>query len=413
MQPQADSPKTADSPDTSATPTDGSSLVERARKLHAQREAEGQEPPEPSSVGDAPSSSSDEQPKHAHPEKIPEKRSWGRILFTVLLFGLLSVGFWQRQNLIDWWALRNYTPTVDATRLATEGTMTDKARKIFYLQKPLVQDKATFYKSCEEGETSIVLGCYKPTRTLNCKGGSIVTKVVGCGNDQGGIFVLKVDDQRLNGVEQVTAAHEMLHAAYGRLSYSEERRVANMLNNAYASVTDQNVKDKIAEYKKSGADITNELHSILGTEVAKLPSDLEEYYRQYFQNRATITKFASDYQAEFKKRKDKVDALDKQLKDLETQIDNNNKELDSQQAVITAESKRLDALLKAGQIDEYNAGVGNYNKSLVPFRALIAQTKQLVADYRSVLSERNKVAAEAQELEKALDSRITPSVENI
>ncbi len=413
MQPQADPPKSTDTPkaDTPATPpTDGASLVERAHRLRAEREAAAQESPA-ATTELKPQTHVDSATKT--PDPLPQKRSWGRILFAVLLAAALSIGFWQRQNILDWWALRNYTPTVDASRLATEDTMTSKARKIFYLQNPQLQEKAAFYKSCEEGEASIVLGCYKPRRTLNCKGGTIVTKVVGCGNEAGGIFVLKVDDQRLEGVEQVTAAHEMLHAAYGRLSFSEQKRVASMLDSAYTSVDDQNIKDKIGEYKKSGADITNELHSILGTEVANLPTDLENYYKQYFENRAAITTFASDYQAEFKKRKDKVEALDKQLKDIESQIDANNTELDTQQATITAESKRLDGLLKAGQIDEYNAGVSAYNKSLVPFRGLIAETKQLVTDYRNILTERNNVAAEAQELEKALDSRITPSVKDI
>lgn len=320
------------------------------------------------------------------------RRSYRRLISTLVLIGLCTGIFWQRQNIIDWWALRNYTPSVNAAQLATETSMTDYGRRVFYIQKPELQEKAAFYKSCEEGETTIILGCYKPAS---------------------GIFILNVTDERLNGVEQVTAAHEMLHAAYGRLSYDGQKRIGVQLNAAYAAVRDANIRSKIDQYRKSGADVTNELHSILATEVADLPDELESYYAKFFSNRKKIVEYAVSYQSEFTRRKEMVDTLDAKLKELETTIVANNKQLDEQQAAILAEGKRLDALLGQGQIEAYNSGVAAYNKSLVPFRSAIAQTKLLVEQYKSILSQRNQVAAEAQELEKALDSRIQTTIENI
>jgi hypothetical protein len=305
---------------------------------------------------------------------------------------LIGVGFWQRQNVIDWYQLRGYEAPIPIAALATKAEMSDKARRIFYVNKPEIQEKATFYKSCEEGETAVVLGCYKP---------------------RNGIYLLKVDDQRLAGVEEVTAAHEMLHAAYGRLDVRQQRRIAKLLNDAYANISDASISDKVALYKQSGADVTNELHSILGTEVAKLPPELETYYQQYFSNRQTVVTFAAHYQAEFTSRKNKVIAYDKQLADIEQQVNSNNKDLDTQQAALQAESARLDALLKNGDIAEYNAGVGAYNQSIVPFRNLLSQTRGLVEQYKTILAERNAVAVEAQELNKALDSRIQTNAQDI
>ena len=82
----------------------------------------------------------------------------------------------------------------------------------------------------------------------------------------------------------------------------------------------------------------------------------------------------------------------------------------AEQRSFDAESQRLDQVLKDGDIDAYNKGVVAYNKSLVPFRKLFADTKQMVADYKSLLDQRNQVAEQAQELSKALDSRIQTSV---
>ena len=323
----------------------------------------------------------------------PQKRfRLSRFLFSISLVVLVGVGFWQRQNMIDWYQLRGYEAPIPIAALATKSEMSDKARRIFYVNKPEIQEKATFYKSCEEGETAVVLGCYKP---------------------RNGIYLLKVDDQRLAGVEEVTAAHEMLHAAYGRLDVRQQRRIAKLLNDAYANISDASISDKVALYKQSGADVTNELHSILGTEVAKLPPELETYYQQYFGNRQTVVTFAAHYQAEFTSRKNKVIAYDKQLADIEQQVNSNNKDLDTQQAALQAESARLDALLKNGDIAEYNAGVGAYNQSIVPFRNLLSQTRGLVEQYKTILAERNAVAVEAQELNKALDSRIQTNAQDI
>lgn len=323
----------------------------------------------------------------------PARRSkWPRILSTVLLVAIFSLGFWQRQNIIDWWLLSRYTPTIDASELATQTTMTDNGRKIFYLQKPVLQEKAPFYTSCEEGEATIVLGCYKP---------------------RSGIYILKVTDARLQGVEQVTAAHEMLHAAYDRLSFRDQKKVAAMLTSVYDGITDADIRAKIDQYKASDADITNELHSILGTEVANLPADLETYYQRYFTERSKVVSYATAYQAEFKMRKEKVIALDKQLKELEDQINTNTTELNAQEKTITTESSRLDGLLRQGLTDEYNQGVIAYNQSLKPYRALANKTRQLISDYKATLEQRNQLATEAQELEKALDSRIQTNVKDI
>ena len=316
-----------------------------------------------------------------------------RLLATLFVVALFTVGFWQRYNILDWWQLRDYQPSATVTALATRTDMTNKARRIFYVNQPAIQDKTDFYESCAGGETSVVLGCYKP---------------------RNGIYILRVDDERLKGIQEVTAAHEMLHAAYGRLDGRQQKRIADLLDSAYRNLGDQAIKDKIKLYQDSGADITNELHSILGTEVSSLPAELETYYQQYFIKRSTVVAFAAQYQAEFTNRKNKVAEYDAQLASLEEQVNTNNQSLQELKASINAESARLDALLKENMIEEYNAGVQTYNQSLLPFRQLLAQTQNIVDQYKTILDERNKIASEAQELGRALDStKVDTKVQDI
>ena len=78
--------------------------------------------------------------------------------------------------------------------------MTDKGRNLFYVYDPQLLDKDGFNTQCTIEEQSIVLGCY----------------------DGSGIYLYDISDVRLEGVEEVTSAHEMLHAAYGRLSAKEK-----------------------------------------------------------------------------------------------------------------------------------------------------------------------------------------------
>jgi len=317
-------------------------------------------------------------------------------IFQTILSGIFiiiaALAIFQRQNIQDWWALRGYQPAASISQLAQDTTMTDKSKRVFFLNDPKVQEKAVFYESCKFGENTIVLGCYIKNE---------------------GIYLLKVNDSRLSGVEQVTAAHEMLHAAYDRLGTSEKVDVDNELNAFYTNLKDAEIRSKIELYRKNGADISNELHSILGTEVETLSPALEKYYSKYFTQRKKVVAYAIQYEAEFISRKNKVIELDAKLKSIEQQVVANNTQLDQLQKSINAESDRLDLLLRLGQIEEYNNAVPAYNKRIPEFNAIVTQTENLVAQYKLVLDERNKIAIEAQELNKALDSSIQPGADPI
>ncbi len=84
----------------------------------------------------------------------------------------------------------------------------------------------------------------------------------------------------------VTAAHEMLHAAYAELAPGQRRRVDQLLDQAFEASADQRLRDTLAEYADAEpGQRHNELHSILPTEVAELSPPLERYYQRYFEDR--------------------------------------------------------------------------------------------------------------------------------
>ncbi len=320
------------------------------------------------------------------------KTKRAQVAVLVVLLGLASGILLERQALLDWWHLRGYIAPASVVQLAGDDTMTAKARDLFYVNHPDITAGNAFTSHCPAGsEKTVVLGCY-------------------LGNDHG-IYVYAVTDARLDGVEQVTAAHETLHAAYRRLSSSERTKVDAMLVDYYQhGLTDQRIKDTIAAYKKSEPnDVVNEMHSVFGTEVATLPPALEQYYKQYFTDRAKIVAYTASYQGEFTSRHNQVTAYDTQLKALNQQITADETQLDQQKAALDSQSSQLQNERTSGHVAAYNNGVASYNHAADAYNTLLANTKDLINRYNGIVDKRNAVALEEQQLTKELSASSLPN----
>lgn len=309
----------------------------------------------------------------------------------VLFVGLTAALLLGRQSIEDAIRLHGYTAPSAVASLATDDAMTSKARRLLYVNRPEVTAGAAFTSHCPAGdEKTVVLGCY-------------------VGNDSG-IYVYQVSDPRLNGVEQVTAAHEMLHAAYRRLSSAERAKVDGWLLDYYQhDLTDPRIKNTIAAYKKSEPkDVVNEMHSVFGTEIASLPAPLETYYRQYFADRAKVAAFTASYQGEFTSRQQQVAAYDAQLKSLKPQIEDNESSLNQQQAALATQNQQLQTQRSSGQIAAYNVGVTGYNQAVRRYNSLLTSTKSLINQYNDIVSKRNSLALEEQQLAQELSANSLP-----
>ncbi len=326
--------------------------------------------------------------KKPHPGTV---KRLSLLLILLLWLAALAVAAANRQNILDWWALRSYHAPAAIAQLATEDTMTAYARKIFYVNHPLIDDKTSFAAVCPASsrEQTIVLGCYH--------------------NDQAGIFLLQVADPRLNGVQQVTAAHEMLHAAYDRLSTAERRKVDGWLMDYYNhDLHDQRIIDTMSAYKRTEPnDVVNEMHSVFGTEIANLPSQLESYYSRYFTNRPTIAAAAAQYQAEFTSRQAAVVQDDTQLASWKAQIASQQNDLKAKQAQINALQTQLLAE-RSSDTSAYNAGVPVFNSLIDNFNSEVQSVQNLVSSYNQLVAMRNAVALEEDQLVNDLSSSATP-----
>lgn len=325
----------------------------------------------------------------ARPVTKTTRHSRGFVSIFVALV-VVAVVFAQRQAIYDWYQLRNYQAPANVAALADATTMTAKSRHSFYVNHPQVQDKTAFNSNCPDngGEQTIVLGCYLPP--------------------QRGIYVYGVDDPQLKGVQEVTAAHEMLHSAYDRLSAKDRANVDSLLQNYYEhDLHDERLLATMESYKKTEPnDLTNEMHSIFGTEVANLPPALETYYKQYFTDRKAVVRFAEQYQQAFTSRQAQITGYDQQLQVLKKQIDENQAALSSQSKALDSLRDSLNGLLANGDTASYNAQVSGFNAQINRYNALVAQTKAKISEYNDLVAKRNAVATETRNLSQELNSHI-------
>lgn len=314
------------------------------------------------------------------------KHAW-LVTNLALLLATIGAGFFvvtYRQAIQDWWTLRQYTPPADIEQIANETTMVGRGRDLFYVSQPQIEDSQSFNMHCDrKGEKTVVLGCYAGQR----------------------IYLFNVTDPRLYGVKQVTAAHEMLHAAYERLNESDKAALNIMLEAELPRVTDDHLKELIVLYAQTEpGEKLNEMHSILGTEYGNLSPDLERYYKQYFEDRSKVVDLAHKYRVAFVASQAKIEQLQARMSALKRQIDTNSAILDTRKAEIDAVVARLNTL-RATDVQAYNNAVPGYNAQANAYNNLVMATRSLINQYNALVVEHNNEAAAQNSLYHNLDSR--------
>jgi hypothetical protein len=315
-----------------------------------------------------------------------------KVIVPVAIVVCLGLIYFFRQNISDWWKLETYQPSSSIVALARETTMTNKARRLFYVAHADLEDSAEFNKHCtNDHEGTIVLGCY----------------------DGKHIYIYDVTDPQFNGVQQVTAAHEMLHAAYSRLSKSELAKVNNMIEAQLKSEKDPYILGLAALYNRTEpGELLNEMHSVFGTQVADLSPQLNAYYAQYFTNRQVIVNYAKQYQAIFIANDTEMTSLSNQLTALNTTINADNKTLTTENSSLQVQLQNLNTLRASDNVSSYNALVDPYNQAVNTFNSLLTTTQKLVTQYNSLVKQLNQISIATTKYSDDLNSHYQPVAAN-
>lgn len=310
-------------------------------------------------------------------------------LFSVIIVYLLAilVFFYNYQSIADWIRLRGYNPPTNISLLVQEDTMRPYTTHLFYLNKPsLLPTVSSFRQNCPQNMNIVVLGCYHPK--------------------QNGIFIYDVQNPSLNGINQVTAAHEVLHAVYERLNPTEKNQLNKDLQNFYDhALKDDTVRNEIKLYIKTEPDsIYDEMSCTFGTEVKDLSPALNNYYNKYFTDRMKIFSYYQAYESQFSSRLNQIYAYNDQLSVLNNKLEADRTQLNSMRSQLTAQKSTMDSLMNTNP-SAYNQMVTPYNDLVNRYNDLRQVIIGLTDQYNSVVESRNKIVIQLQALDSAINTK--------
>ena len=310
----------------------------------------------------------------------------------VAVAGGLAAAYWFGPQLLAEFRAQQYTPSSHISAIEQRVTLTSAGRRIFYATSPEVQDSGQFNGSCHSVErTTAILGCYYRDR----------------------IYLYNVQNSELDGALDVTAAHELLHAAYARLSTFEQHKVDGLVRAAYQKVKNEPTLKRLMEYYKQaepGAEI-NELHSILGTTIANLDSELERYYARYFTNRASIVTLNQRYTQVFSELDQQATSLKAKISaeesSLKTETDAYQNELNQLNSDIQSFNQR--AVSGDFSSQEFYATRSALSGRVASLNSQQHQLNTRISAYNTMIAEYNKLAVRAQQLNQSMNGVSAPS----
>ena len=220
------------------------------------------------------------------------------LAIVICLIVCLAVIAVLKRNLIrDFFRGLSYKPTAEMTALKSNLDLTDSGSLIFNASWPELNEKDDFNNNCRTIEAS--------------------TAILGCFTDEK-IYVYNITDKRLDGIREATLAHELLHAVYTRMDESERESLKTLLDQVYKS-NKEVLGDELDIYPEE--EQYEELYVRAGTEIAKLPAELERHFEKYFNDQDKIAKYYNNYASVFKELNQKIKELGEQLDSLSKEIE--------------------------------------------------------------------------------------------
>lgn len=304
-----------------------------------------------------------------------------------LFITIASVLFMNRQAVLDQITVWTYEPSPAIATIEENVNFTNKGKFIFYATKPALEKQDTFNKECPRQEAgSPILGCYTNTDR---------------------IYIYDLTNEQLSGMEEVTAAHEMLHAVWFRTSKTEQDKLKTELEAAYQKLSNEELTTRMEYYQRTEpGEYINELHSILGTEIASLGEPLESYYAQFF-DRATVLKLHDQYNGVYKALYARADDLYAKMESLSTSIQTRIAQYETAVNQYSAEVDSFNSRADGGGFTTMSQFNAERAALIARSNALDASRQSINADidtYNAYYAEYQDIAKQIEVLNESIDS---------
>ena len=327
------------------------------------------------------------------------RRVTARVLVTLLLLAVVGGGvlaFMHRQEINDHFAAEQFDAPSEIVELTERMQLTNAGHRIFWASKPTREASQYFNEQCSQvdhSEEGHILGCFTGGR----------------------IHLFEVTDERLNGIVEVTAVHELLHAVFARLSDDERSSLAKKLNALYKELAaeDPALEARMSVYSSlSKIAFANELHSVLGTEQRELPEWLEAHYANWLRDRGAILDFFDSYHAIFDELKARADELQTEMAELRDSVEQRSAAYDE---AVERFNDEWAEFVRRNEAFEFSSNPDEFYRLRADFYArrdaLGQEMNSLNADiarYEEMRTELLALSELNHELEQRLDSELAP-----
>lgn len=324
-----------------------------------------------------------------------KQRNGGYVTSLIVLAVCIAAAaalFFNRQFVVDQIGVWQYQPSSDIATLAERASMSDNGKFYFYASHPAIEEAEKFNKECtKQEESTAILGCYNGQK----------------------IFIYNVTDAQLDGIKEVTAAHEMLHAAYGRLSGDEKSRVGALLEVEYEKLkNDAEFSERMAFYARTEpGERANELHSIVGTEVLSISPELESYYKKYFSNRSALVALHEKYASVFLTLQKQSDTLAARLEDLRVKIEAQTPQYNNGVTQLNTDISSFNTRASSGGFTSQAQFQAERSVLLSRARQLETMRSTIDADinkFNQLRDELQVIASQSEALNRSINSSLAP-----
>ena len=305
-----------------------------------------------------------------------------------LLFVAAAVWlFLNRQYALDQLSVWSYHPSSAVQSIEQQVGFTNKGKFVFYATKPEVESSTTFNSECPRQEVgNPILGCYTT-------------------GDR--IYVYNVANKELDGMEEVTAAHETLHAVWARTSQADKDKLTAELQAAYDKLDDSELKTRMDYYQRTEpGQFINELHSILGTEVSSLGEPLESYYNQFFSREKVLAlheKYSNVYTALY----NQSDQLYSKMQTLATTIQSATTTYQAAASQLSADINSFNSRAKSGSFSSQSQFSSERAALVARSNSLEAERQSInndIATYDGYYDQYQTISKQIQVLNDSIDS---------
>jgi len=305
------------------------------------------------------------------------------ICFAVLIFVY-------RQFVVDQLTIWQFKPATGVVALVERAGMNDYGKFLYLASEPQLDQASEFNTACDRIEnTTSILGCYS-----NYK-----------------IYLYNVTDAQLDGIREVTAAHETLHVAYLRLSDNERTNVNKLLEAEYVKLeNDSNFKSLMEFYDRTEpGQRDNELHSVIGTEISDISPELELYYKKYFSDRQKVVSLDEQYSSVFEDLTAKATELATQLNSLAKTITSDIEKYNSDASTLNSDIVLFNQRADAGTFNSMSQFYSERSVLAARITTLNTLRDSVVANkssYNSLLIEYNSISSQSKKLYDSIDSTL-------